>query len=807
MAVAPGANATLLAEAAVASDADCWRQGFTFERCCKVPPIVSSLAGCWEGNRTESKCCGNATHVPADSTGPAAAAASSNPSAAAADASLQAAAGRAKDAASQGAAPIHAEATASEAGRAVPAAGHERTVSTQAKSQAATASKAVPPSATESPRAASNGAGAEIGKAAKDTAAEKPVEDKGAAPPTVQPQQAQSQEQTAKGVPERRGGGAERDLNAVTAAKGDVTRNGVVMQESGEARFLRRESSRRWATYFRKAHSLLNEMLGPEGAAGGELPPPPEEGATAMQDSSSSGRAEKSSSKRHLASDPVSVYHMIYEVANQVVAGVQLASEASDAPSDKDSQGGGGSTTGATLRAAFLSAAVVLARLAQASQSTPFEAEEFATQASATLALSCRQENQEVFNEDMEKRIKWLQREAGGGSAGGTPPAWIGQLLGRLQQRLRQADAADAKDQEDTAALEDMFQRSWQMYAEDLVEAVWRPVSGENPASQQPQLNPLDETFVATRPAGSHMWQIFPTYIMSRALKDDFRLRRSSSMSDRSGFLDNSQIITTCTPCAGLTEVVLKKYKEFEAKVQSKPSAGGTNEQDRVRRWRMRQDEVNNAFFAWQLTHDEEQEERGAAVWPELYKDSEEFRELKRVAKLAFLDYLKRIYDASLTAVDLAQLELSLWASVTPPPDEADLFADRAGASNVMGLAFHDHPMALLSGVFYAQAGGRQVQQRTPTVFADPRGTHAFRYTRHGRRNAQRAAMEEPLEPTAPFHRMAYSHALDGHMVIFPSWLVHGVPTHDGSAPRVVFSFNLHTQHGTTLASWAKTAL
>ena len=60
-----------------------------------------------------------------------------------------------------------------------------------------------------------------------------------------------------------------------------------------------------------------------------------------------------------------------------------------------------------------------------------------------------------------------------------------------------------------------------------------------------------------------------------------------------------------------------------------------------------------------------------------------------------------------------------------------------------MGLAFHDHPLSLLSGVFYADAGGDAFEDRTPTVFADPRGTVAFRYAA-GRR----------WEPVAPFHRL-----------------------------------------------------
>lgn len=65
-----------------------------------------------------------------------------------------------------------------------------------------------------------------------------------------------------------------------------------------------------------------------------------------------------------------------------------------------------------------------------------------------------------------------------------------------------------------------------------------------------------------------------------------------------------------------------------------------------------------------------------------------------------------------------------------------------------MGLAFHDHPLALLSGVFYADAGGdgaKSTSKSTPTVFADPRGTTPFRYS---------SGVGGRLEPTAPFHRL-----------------------------------------------------
>lgn len=61
-------------------------------------------------------------------------------------------------------------------------------------------------------------------------------------------------------------------------------------------------------------------------------------------------------------------------------------------------------------------------------------------------------------------------------------------------------------------------------------------------------------------------------------------------------------------------------------------------------------------------------------------------------------------------------------------------------------MAFHDHPLSLVSGVFYADAGGDHLAERTPTVFADPRGVHAFRYASGG--------AKAPMEPMAPFHRL-----------------------------------------------------
>ena len=84
-------------------------------------------------------------------------------------------------------------------------------------------------------------------------------------------------------------------------------------------------------------------------------------------------------------------------------------------------------------------------------------------------------------------------------------------------------------------------------------------------------------------------------------------------------------------------------------------------------------------------------------MWPQLYRDSRDFQEKKRLVKLSPLEHLQQIHSATLSEADLAQLDLSIWASVTPPNEETTM-------KTSMGLAFHDHPLALLSGVFYASA-------------------------------------------------------------------------------------------------------
>ena len=103
-----------------------------------------------------------------------------------------------------------------------------------------------------------------------------------------------------------------------------------------------------------------------------------------------------------------------------------------------------------------------------------------------------------------------------------------------------------------------------------------------------------------------HFWQLFPTYIMAKDLREMFTFPATKDV---------------CRACRKLTKIVLEKYHEFKISGFANPK---------------RPDEVNNAFFNWQLTHDEEQKSvEGQQVWPELYQDST-FHELKGFAKLCF---------------------------------------------------------------------------------------------------------------------------------------------------------------------------
>jgi len=282
-------------------------------------------------------------------------------------------------------------------------------------------------------------------------------------------------------------------------------------------------------------------------------------------------------------------------------------------------------------------------------------------------------------------------------------------------------------------------------------------------------------------------WQLFPTNVITKPLHALFSQSSSSAASGGSATSKGN-----CLVCIEFARIVLQKYHEFDVGFRS--SVGD-------HRRAVRQDEVNNAFFAWQLTNEQEQEsEHGHQHWPELYHDSKEFVELKHLVRVVGAASLQSIHGSSLPSIPAENLEVSIWASVTPPS------LTGGARPGEMSLDFHDHPFALLSGVFYVQAGGHRIGERTPIIFADPRGTPAFRYARQSARRGD-ITVEDLMTPTAPFHRLAYAHALDGHAVFFPSWLVHGVPPHTGSSHRVAFAFNIHAAEGTVLSSWSQTTV
>lgn len=506
--------------------------------------------------------------------------------------------------------------------------------------------------------------------------------------------------------------------------------------EHPQADFFHREGARRWKRYFVKAHEVLDSV-----------------------------------SSLDVSLDAVQVYHHLYEAVNQLVAGVQLAFEANR--SKVGEVAGNGVNGGTALHSAFLGAAVVLARLAQLSVGTAFENERFAEQAVAAMALSCRRDDS-LFHDDMKLRMSWLQRDSDDDP--GHQKSWRNVLLTTLSRKPGAKTATDLT----------YYERTWQAYSEELAQAIWRPADGSGSDKvrlHRGTLNPTSDRLVDLSGRGQ-LWQIYATHVLSKRIGGMFSSSRAES--------------NECTACAKLTHIVLERYKVFEGSMRNRSSElPGKQKQSRASG--VRGMDVNNAFFAWQLTHDVEQAQ-DQDHWPELYRDSPEFAELKTLAKLACLEYLQTVYDTSLGAAYLQKLDLSIWASVTvPAADDVAVAQETPGAA--MGFAFHDHPLALLSGVFYTQAGGSSLSQRTPIAFADPRGTQAFRYTA-----SETSKRDGSLEPTAPFHRLAYAHASTGVALVFPSWLVHGVPPHKGGSTRVAFAFNLQSPEGTAMSSWAKTA-
>ena len=300
--------------------------------------------------------------------------------------------------------------------------------------------------------------------------------------------------------------------------------------------FLRREAHRRWRRYFQRASFGLEE-------------------ATTR---GSRGR------------DAVSEYHLIYEIINQMIAGLQLAAEAS-------------AGRGVELSQAFAYVAQLLADLEKTSRGTAFENEDFSSQAMAAAALGCGNRPFEDRRCNSKQQRDWLDRQLG--------PKWAQNLMNSSEG----------------------FERSWLRYLTYGSKAVWHKHRFK------------DE---------KKIWQLFPTYVMSRDIGHLFSRKGAG-----------------CGACSHLTSIVLEKYRYFSKSFANRP------------------DEVNNAFFGWQLTHDADQSsDEGQTAWPELYED-QDFRELKWILKLSCRDYLEEI-NSEVTSEDLEELELSIWASVTSPQSD-----------------------------------------------------------------------------------------------------------------------------------------
>jgi uncharacterized protein (TIGR02466 family) len=110
------------------------------------------------------------------------------------------------------------------------------------------------------------------------------------------------------------------------------------------------------------------------------------------------------------------------------------------------------------------------------------------------------------------------------------------------------------------------------------------------------------------------------------------------------------------------------------------------------------------------------------------------------------------------------QMGVEMWANVSPP-----------GASN----QHHAHPGALWSAVYYVDDGGDEETGRL--ILRDPR----FPMTRMYAPDlvfAENGEREENTVKIAP---------TPGKMVIFPSWLMHGVEPHRGPRARVSIAINV----------------
>jgi uncharacterized protein (TIGR02466 family) len=110
------------------------------------------------------------------------------------------------------------------------------------------------------------------------------------------------------------------------------------------------------------------------------------------------------------------------------------------------------------------------------------------------------------------------------------------------------------------------------------------------------------------------------------------------------------------------------------------------------------------------------------------------------------------------------QMGLEMWANVLP-----------AGAVN----QHHAHPGALWSAVYYVDDGGDP--ENGPLILLDPRFPMNRMYA-SDLVFAEDGVAEETTVKVQP---------VPGRMVIFPSWLMHGVKPHQGGRDRISIAINV----------------
>ena len=130
----------------------------------------------------------------------------------------------------------------------------------------------------------------------------------------------------------------------------------------------------------------------------------------------------------------------------------------------------------------------------------------------------------------------------------------------------------------------------------------------------------------------------------------------------------------------------------------------------------------------------------------------------------AFADLTQRITSTvegvlRFLEIDYSDFEITgCWANINPP-----------GGINTP----HMHPNNYLSGVYYVQTGAGA----DSIFFADPRPQASMILPRTKRENIYSA-------------NQASIEAKPGRMIVFPAWLVHGVPANRSQQDRVSVSFN-----------------